>query len=587
MKRIALFLILAPILSLAACRSAEDDADFSFRGDDAMRIVRFMSDRWRERGGGNPGFDESLDEVREHLQRHGFETIGRLFFLEGPLTLRPVAWSPLEGELHRVDDGSDTLIDSYPENPTLVARYSGSTAGEGVTAPLVDVGAGVEDSDYTGKDVSGRIVLAHGRLAAVFRKAVTEHGALGVISDRLMQKEFATKYPDMVLTGSLPFSSEADVRARQSFGLKISPRLAADLRTRLAHGAVQLRVRTRTKIAAPPQRVLVAQIPGTDHAREHVVLVSHMDNNRPGANNNASGAATHAELARLLAAKIAAGIIKRPRRTITFLFGAEHEGSKMWLAEARRRGLVVFAMINADMTGEDTAQTGGVYRLERMPDPASGSPRPLDERHPEDRPSGWGFRPLEEDPPRGHYLDDLAWDIIRQQSAQTGWKVHQNPFEGGSDHDEFLAAGVPSVLSWHWVDEFLSTNLDTPDKVSVTTMRNVAAIHERLAVTLASADAEAAKNVLSLVERAAGERLAREARVRERRLALHPGDTKIAAEEARLQERWRRWYDEAMESVATLPCDGPDSSLSALIAASRRRWAAKVGSASTASHASR
>ncbi len=573
MSRIAMFLILAPVLFLAACRSTEDAADTSFRGDDAMEIVRFMSDRWRERGGGNPGFDESLDKVREHLERNGFAKIGRLSFLEGPLTLRPVAWSPLEGELHLVEGGKDILLDAYPENPTLVARYSGSTSADGVTAPLLDVGMGVEDSDYAGKSVAGRIVLAHGRLAAVFRLAVTARGALGVISDRLMQTAFAARYPDMVLTGSLPFSNEADVRARRSFGLKISPRLAADLRARLAHGPVRLRVRTRTRVAASPQRVLVAEIPGTDHAREHVVLVSHMDNNRPGANNNASGAATHAELARILAAKIASGVVPRPRRTITFLFGAEHEGSKMWLAEARRRGIVVFAMINADMTGEDTTQTGGVYRLERMPDPASGSPRPLDERDPEDTPSGWGFRPLDEERARGHYLNDLAWDVIRHQSAKTGWKVHQNPFEGGSDHDEYLAAGIPAVLSWHWVDMFLSTNLDTPDKVSTLTMRNVAAVHERLALELASADMATARDVLRLVETAAKQRLAREARVRRRRIALHPGDAEVLAEEARLKERWVRWYDQAMESVATLPCGGPDPALEALIATARRHWA--------------
>ncbi len=570
MNRAAAPFVLLGLLVLAACQSTEDAG---FRGDEAMDIVSFMSERWRERGGGNPGFDQSLDKVRDHLERHGFEKVGRLSLFEGPLTLRPVSWWPEEGELLLIEGGEERRLDSYPANPTLVARYSGSTAPGGVAALLVDVGDGDEETDYAGKTVAGRIVLAHGRVSRVFEKAVTERGALGVISDRLMQNDYASLYPEMVLTGSLPFTSEADVRRRRAFGLKVSPRLAADLRSRLTHGPVRVRVRTRTRVEASPQRLLVAEIPGTDRANQHVVLVSHMDNNRPGANNNASGAATHAELARILATKIASGAVPRPRRTITFLFGAEHEGSKMWLTEARRRGAVVFAMINADMTGEDTSKTGGVYRLERMPDPASGSPRPLDERHPADTPSGWGFRPLDEDPPRGHYLDDLAWSLVKHQSELTGWKVHQNPFEGGSDHDEFLSAGVPSVLSWHWVDAFLSTNLDTPDKVSDATMRNVAAVHERLALTLATADGGDAMAVLELVENVARERLEREAKVRARRLALHPGDAGVMDEEKRLWERWTRWYDQAMESVASLPCDGPDPALGRLIQEARSRWA--------------
>ena len=66
-----------------------------YRTNEPMQIVHFLADRWRLRGGGNAGYNESLDMVAEYLRDAGLERVGRIEVLEGPLTLCPLAWDPV------------------------------------------------------------------------------------------------------------------------------------------------------------------------------------------------------------------------------------------------------------------------------------------------------------------------------------------------------------------------------------------------------------------------------------------------------------------------------------------------------------
>ena len=49
-------------------------------------------------------------------------------------------------------------------------------------AELIDVGAGVSERDYEGRDVKGKVVLASGPAARVQQEAVWKRGAAGVLS---------------------------------------------------------------------------------------------------------------------------------------------------------------------------------------------------------------------------------------------------------------------------------------------------------------------------------------------------------------------------------------------------------------------
>jgi len=73
-----------------------------------------------------------------------------------------------------------TLLGDWSTEPIRLADYSHSADAD---TPLVDVGQGTSEADYGGKDVRGKIVLADGVLATVQRMAVTQHGAVGIVSD--------------------------------------------------------------------------------------------------------------------------------------------------------------------------------------------------------------------------------------------------------------------------------------------------------------------------------------------------------------------------------------------------------------------
>jgi len=241
----------------------------------------------------------------------------------------------------------------------------------------------------------------------------------------------------------------------------------------------------------------------------------------------------------------------------------------------------VIAAIDGDMTGENTALTGGSYRLERSPDPAFPFPRPAAYTAPEDITSGWPIRDLGVDGYPGHFINQLMWEALSERARRVEWTIVQHPLEGGSDHDVLLPAGVPTVLSWHWVDHFTGTNFDTPDKVSAQEMENVALSHGMVALLMASATAEQARALLAELEHAAVTKLQLENAATNRLLAdLERGPVGGVAEatvaerrpiEEALLGEWARWYDQALASLRDLPVSDDIGALGGAIDSARAR----------------
>ncbi len=75
---------------------------------------------------------------------------------------------------------------------------------------------------------------------------------------------------------------------------------------------------------------------------------------------------------------MAAGRCRRPRRTLTFLWGDEMRVSREWLRARTRRAATGRYMMSLDMTGEDVKKTGGTFLIEKEPDPSAVWPRPSD-----------------------------------------------------------------------------------------------------------------------------------------------------------------------------------------------------------------
>lgn len=527
-----------------------------FQPAQAMQIVTFMDRYWRLAG--NTGFDASIDRLKSGLAGAGF-TEGRADAAPGTAP-GPRLWVeeyPNGGngwELVRADmtiveaasgKTSESVFDPVVDYIALGIN-SFSTPAEGVTTPLVYVGNGTAAASYESVNVKGAVVLADGSMRAVWAQAVRQRGAVGVISAAPPASYTRPDVtPDVFQWGGVPYDETS-----KAFGFMASRRVAERLKERLRAGPVTVKtvVETRFRLASPG-RLLVAEIPGRVRPEEHVVLVAHIQ--EPGANDNASGCGTLYEMARALAAVVAAKAIPPPARTITFVWGDEMRAGREWLRVDAARAKNTRYMVALDMTGEDASKTGGSFLIEKEPDPSAVWPRPSD---PHTEWSG-GRSSSRAESLRGSLLNDLLLAVCLRRARDIRWNVQTNPYEGGSDHSVFLQSGIPALLAWHSTDRYYHTNLDRADKTSPAEMANVGIAVGTTVALLASAGQEEAAAVADLVATAAERRLALEAK--QSAAILDKAADRAAAEavERTILEAWKTWYTRALDSVLALPAE--------------------------------
>jgi len=547
-----------PPMPAALARRLDPVIDSIWAGFDmaaAQQHVEFISQYWRLAG--NAGYDASIDRVRNRLRESGFVESGT-----GAAILRidtypsgGRGWDHSVGTVAIARQGQpDRVVLSRERDRLALCINSFSTPAGGIVALLVDVGRGDREEDYAGKNVSGAVVLGDADAGGLWRRAVVMHGAAGVISTALpgyLSADAPGARPTPRDTWNiLQWSSITYDEAKKSFGFKASPRAAAELRRALAEGPASVHVTIASTFSDAPARTLVAEIRGATLPDERVVMAAHVQ--EPGANDNASGVATLAEMARAIHAGIRAGKIPAPARTLTFLFLNEISGSRQWLQDHPEDAKRVKYMQSMDMTGEDVTKTGGSFLIERWPDPGAVWERKWDPH------SEWGRGNVRASQLRGDLLNDLHRAVCERVAGKSRWVVRSNPYEGGSDHTVFGMAGVPSLLNWHFTDRYYHTNLDTPDKTSPAEMRNVGVAVAATSWLLASADAAASLSVAELVAATGTARITFE-RTEGAKLADADADPAAArTREAEIVAAWRKWYSEAVASVArlvTVPVD--------------------------------
>lgn len=527
-----------PVALVARVQPVLDQAWTGFDPAAAMAQVEFASKYWRLAG--NEGYDATLDRVRDRLTAAGLKNIT----VETADTPSP-GWDHSVGTLALIrPNQSDLVVLSREKERVALAINSTSTDGK-IDAPLVDVGRG-QAADFEGKDVKGAVVLGDADLGGLFRQAVTQRGALGVISTSIAR--YIADDPDVLQWGSIPFDP-----TKKAFGFKASRRAASTLREALKTGPQRVRVEVVSTFANKPERTLVYEIPGRSLPTERIVIVAHLQ--EPGANDNASGVATLMELARSLGTGVASGRIPPPARTVTFLWLNEISGSRSWIRNHADLMPGVRYMFSMDMTGEDTAKTGGSFLVERWPDPGAVWPRPWDPN------SEWGAGNIKADTLKGDLINDLHLAVCELLAKKTPWVVKTNPYEGGSDHTVFGGAGVPSLLNWHFTDRYYHSSLDTPDKTSAAEMRNVGVAVATSAWVLASADEAMAVQVADLVASTGKARVA----VELREGSALPGH-------AEAHQAWRKWSAEAVRSVTRLVTVTPSSALTGRLEALARQF---------------
>jgi hypothetical protein len=156
-------------------------------GVKAKRTLEFLAQHHRMRG--SRGYLAAAEYIAAQLRQYGLSEVaieqipadGKTFY--GPQKAR-LAWDAEFAELwevHKSENGwkDSRRLASREAMPIALAQDSESAD---VIAQLVDIGTGTDESDYTGKDVRGKIVLVSSQPGPVSEIAVEKYGAAGIVS---------------------------------------------------------------------------------------------------------------------------------------------------------------------------------------------------------------------------------------------------------------------------------------------------------------------------------------------------------------------------------------------------------------------
>lgn len=533
------FLFLALLSTVTVGATAQNQtADYfkltraGFNEKNAYETTAFVEKYFRVPG--NTGFNASIHYVEDILKKAGYVEQKANEF-EAPLTYRiekrPMkrnTWEPVDANVTIVGD-SEPLI-AFKTNRNMIPINCPSTPAGGVTAEVVFVGKGTAQ-DLEGKDLKGKIVFADasaGRLVAVAAKA----GAVGVMGYSMPKYTQPETHQTSIQFGSM--QANAGV-----WSLLLSYGVKEKLKAACLKGKVELKVNIETKIYQAEELTIVANVKGGVSPDERFVYSAHVQ--EPGANDNATGVGTLAEMARLTASLVKSGKFK-PQRTLTFLWGDEIVSTGRYITDDKERAKGILWGMSLDMVGEDTQKTGGTFLIEKMPDPSAIWTRGNDKH------SEWGAGEVREKDLFPHYYNDFIFDICKAQGKFANWTVNFNPFEGGSDHTPFLQNKIPGLLMWHFTDVFYHTDNDRIDKVSATTMKNVGVSALTAGFTLVTANENTASQTVAQVKADALTRLKTEFELSKKAVA----EGKSATDEQHILAVWGKWYTDALATIGNM-----------------------------------
>ena len=556
------------ILAVAGCISVHGQQPFEnyytdlrqeFSAENTHTTTAFVEQRWRLAG--NKGFDESIYYVEKILKDVGYkkEVNGES---DGPLTYRietrkmkRPTWEPVDASL--AFEGGAIPFLQFSSNRNMLAIYSASTPVEGITAEVIDVGKGKKE-DFEGKDVKGKIVFAETGAGQLYRQAM-DKGAVGVLAYSLPAYTQPEKNVNSIQFQNISYRDSVN----QKWAIVLSYQAKEKLKTALSKGPVRVTVKVQTKIYRADELTIVANARGSVKPDERFVFSAHVQ--EPGANDNATGVATLAEMARTTAQLIQQKKVA-PQRTITFLWGDEIVSTDRYIKDDSKRAAGIKWGLSLDMVGEDVSKTGGSFLIEKMPDPSAIWTRGK-EKHTE-----WGGSVLAESQMFPHYFNDFLLNRCLQQSKVNGWVVNTNPFEGGSDHTPFLETKISGLLMLHFTDVFYHTDGDRLDMTSAEEMKNVGVSALATAYILATADDRTTLTLIDELTANAVDRLNVETALSKEVIAK---GGKVG-EEHHILDVWTSYYTAALDKMTEIPVKGTTKKIDTKIAGAKETLQKKL-----------
>ncbi len=460
-------------------------------GETAKRNLEAIARFHRQRG--SQGFHAAAELVAERLRAYGLSDIailefpadGKIFY--GTQRSRP-AWDAESAELWETKDSGAVKLASFEAEPVVLAEDSDSA---NVTADLVDVGEGTKESDYAGKDVKGKIVLVSAQPGAVQDLAVGKFGVAGIVSYAQNQKTaWSGENQDAIRWGHLETFS-----ANKTFGFMVSLKTARELKERLAKGE-KVTLHAVVKAGQQPgnYEVVTATIPGADPKLkdEEIVFSCHLDHQRPGANDNASGCATILEVARTLQKLIAEGKLARPTRTVRFVFPSEIEGTMALLNGKPEIARRIKAVIHMDMVGGGP-ETKAVFHVTRGPMSLPSFVQDV----------AWAFAEwVNEESYEYAATGKAAYPLVSPEGGKEPLRAGYSAYSMGSDHDVYQDSsfGIPAIYLNDWPDRYIHTNWDTAANIDPTKLKRAGFIGTTSGYFLAQMSAGNLPAVLRLID---------------------------------------------------------------------------------------
>jgi len=460
-------------------------------GETAKRNLEGIARFHRSRG--SQGFHSAAELVAERLRAYGLSDVailqfpadGKIFY--GTQRSRP-AWDAEVGELIDLGSGGPHVCDqekiadgkmvfntdcepvyalklaSYEAEPVALAEDSES--GD-ATTELVDVGPGTKQSDYSGKDVKGEIVLVSAQPGAVQDLAVGKFGAAGIVSFAQNQKTaWSGDDQNLIRWGHLETFSP-----NKTFAFMVSLKTARALKERLAKGEkITLHAVVKAGQHSGNYEVVTATILGADPKLkdQEIAFSCHLDHQRPGANDNASGCVTILEVARTLQKLISEKKLPQPARTVRFIFPPEIEGTMALLNAKPEFAKRIKAVIHMDMVGGGP-ETKAVFHVTRGPMSLPSFVQDV----------AWSFAEwVNEVSYKFAATGESEYPMVAPEGGREPLRAEYSAFTMGSDHDVYQDSsfGIPTIYLNDWPDRYIHTNFDSAANIDPTKLKRAAFI---------------------------------------------------------------------------------------------------------------
>jgi hypothetical protein len=256
--------------------------------------------------------------------------------------MMPLAWDAAGARLS--DAATGEALADYRTTPQSLVMWSAPTPAEGVTGELLCFERGTPD-EIERQDVRGKILFTP-RHPTEIKAAAARAGALGIVSDWTKTGSQPGVRQWINTWSDDPGGWVMHGKDHRLWGFTLTPRQGESLRHRARQAVSPLRLHAAvdTRLYSGEPHYVSAALAG--ESPEELLLTAHI--NEQGGNDNAAGAASLLESARVLSDAVRTGTLRRPRRTLRFLLMPESYGTMAYAVQQRERLARTRAALNVD-----------------------------------------------------------------------------------------------------------------------------------------------------------------------------------------------------------------------------------------------